>query len=498
MSGIKTLVRHSSHYITGQACLIAIGLVSFRYFTSVLSVADYGLMEFIQKLALVGTAAGKLGIQHAVLRFYKPKEFAQDPQAARRFYSTGLLGATSTALLAGVVTGAAFLLIGGKGNPASLALLAAALATIRVLTSIFLVILRAEERAAQSNWMNVITRGITVSSVIALFAAFGPRLPLYFAGMVSTEGLLVAVLTAWILSRGLLGFHWFDRSLYREMVAFGLPMLAYETIAVSLDSADRFLIRSLVGPDPLGYYAAANTVCVYIQDLLMVPINMAMIPIYLRLYNTDGPQRAAEFISDSFRLFIMAATCLVAGVAACAPSAIVLLASAKYASSARLIPWIVASLVLYASVSFFNAGLWIEKKTRTMATLVGITLLVKVALNLVLLPRFGLGGAIAASIVGFTVLLGLTAFYSRRLLSVNVDVPLLLRSTVCAALAATIGIQLHLASPAAELAARAAAVLAVFIPALTLIDPTARRTLQQGLLTVRQAMTQRFALNGGA
>src|SRR6185369_5337250 len=124
MSGIKTLVRHSSHYLTGQVCAMAIGLVSFPVFTRVLSVADYGTMELIQRLALLGTAAGKLGVQHAILRYFNPKEFTEQPDSARRFYSTGVLGSAATAVIAGLITLAALLLTAKDGTLRPLAFVA--------------------------------------------------------------------------------------------------------------------------------------------------------------------------------------------------------------------------------------------------------------------------------------------------------------------------------------------------------------------------------------
>ena len=485
---------------------MAIGLVSFPIFTRVLTVADYGTMELIQRLALLGTAAGKLGVQHAILRFFNPKEFTQNPATARGFYSTAILGATGTGIIAGVATLAAFLLAAGKNAPGqngiglALALLAGTLSIIRVLYSILTNLLRAEERSGTFTLTSVGGRAATVATILTLFAFWKPDLGLYFTGTVAVELAIVLGLIAWLMRRRLIEYASFDRKLFRSMVAFGLPMVAYETLVVALDSSDRFLIRNLLGANPLGYYAAAYTVCIYIQDLLMVPINLAMMPIYLKLWNTEGPARTAEFLSDSFRLFVIAAACLVAGVTACAASAITLLASAKYAASAPLIPWIVSGLVLYAANAFLNAPLLIEKKTTTMATLVGCALVAKVAMNLVLLPRLGLLGAVASTIFGYLFLLGLTAYYSLKLMPIAIDAGLIAKAVACGAAAAFAGLQIKLPWPAAELAARAVCVLLVYGLTLAVTDRVARQTLLRGLSIARrelQMLTAGASLLGG-
>jgi O-antigen/teichoic acid export membrane protein len=488
MSGIKTLVRHSSHYLTGQACALAIGLVSFPVFTRVLSVADYGTLELIGRLALLGTAAGKLGVQHAILRYFNPRQFAEQPGAERAFYSTSLLGSLITAIVAGLATFAAFQLTSEGSSLRPLALLAGALAAVRVLYSILTNILRAEEKSHIFTAANVGARAATVASVLVLFALWRPDLRLYYGATVAVELVIVGILAFVHVRRGVVSPGGFDAGLFHTMVAFGLPMVAYETLIVALDSSDRFLIRYYLGETPLGFYAAAYTICVYIQDLLMVPINLAMVPIYLKLWNTEGPERTAEFLTDSFRLFVMAAGCLVAGVAACALSAVTLLASSKYATSASLIPWIVCGLVLYAANAFLNAPLLIHKQTRTMALLVGGALIAKVALNSLLLPALGLQGAVASTIIGYLLLLSATAYHSLRLMPIQVDPALVAKAIACAALAASAALQISIPWPAAELAARAVCVLAVYGTALSLLDSGARKVLRRGMQEARREL----------
>src|SRR4051812_8980099 len=89
---MKKLVQHSSHYLAGLFGGLAIGFISFPIFTRIFSVADYGLIDFIQKILLVPTALSKAGVQNSVLRFYDEKTFQSDHQAAQRYYSTMFFG----------------------------------------------------------------------------------------------------------------------------------------------------------------------------------------------------------------------------------------------------------------------------------------------------------------------------------------------------------------------------------------------------------------------
>ena len=70
---LKKLLRHSSHYLAGLLGAMALGFVSFPIFTRVFSVADYGTIDFVQKILLVLIAVSKMGTQNSALRFYDPR-----------------------------------------------------------------------------------------------------------------------------------------------------------------------------------------------------------------------------------------------------------------------------------------------------------------------------------------------------------------------------------------------------------------------------------------
>jgi len=88
MSSLKTLYRHSSHYLGGRVAVMLLGFVSFPLFTRVFSVADYGAINLITNTVLLLTVVSKFGFQHAVQRYYPESASVSDPNALRRYYST--------------------------------------------------------------------------------------------------------------------------------------------------------------------------------------------------------------------------------------------------------------------------------------------------------------------------------------------------------------------------------------------------------------------------
>src|SRR3984957_5695382 len=101
MSALKTLYRHSSHYLGGRVVVMLLGFISFPVFTRIFSVAEYGTINLIMNTVLLLTVLSKFGFQHSIQRYYPEGESVAGPDTPRRYYFTLFY---STAILALVLT----------------------------------------------------------------------------------------------------------------------------------------------------------------------------------------------------------------------------------------------------------------------------------------------------------------------------------------------------------------------------------------------------------
>jgi O-antigen/teichoic acid export membrane protein len=413
---LKKLLRHSSHYLAGLLGAMALGFVSFPIFTRVFSVADYGTIDFVQKILLVRIAVSKMGTQNSALRFYDPRGFAADPQAAYRYYSTMFYGMALTAggvsilFLAGVALAPAAWV---SPPLAMLLYLVAALIFLRAMDSILWSFLRIEERTKAYNILSVATKGATIAAVCILLPLAGRSPRTFFLGMTLSEAALAGGLGVWLASRRLLHLKSFDWGLFKTAVAFGTPLVIYEIAFTALLAGDRVLVRHYLGANALGYYSVAYGLSFYVNDLLIAPLNLALLPIYLRLWAAEGRARTIEFLTLGLDLFCMVAVGVFVAAAATSRDAVVLLASAKYSGAGSLMPMLVAGLLIYTTHIFLSAGLLIQKNTREMAKLLLYSAALNIGLNCLLLPRMGLIAAPLVTLVSNTfcvLLLGRASF----------------------------------------------------------------------------------------
>jgi len=431
----------------------------------------------VAKVLLLLTALSKMGLQQSALRFYDGQLFSSNPPARRRYYSTmfgGMaLSATCVMVLFWVVVG--FTPKSLIDRPlASLLFLVSTLILARALTSVLWVFLRVQEKTKLYSVFTVATKIATVAAIFAFIPWLGRSVRSFYSRTIVVEGPVVDILSVMLLRGGLVDLHGFDLSLFRTGLAFGLPLIFYELAGITLDAGDRVLVRHYLGANALGFYSLAYGMSDYVNNLLIVPINLALAPMYLRLWMTEGQDKTSEFLSRALDLFLMASAGILAVVASTSHDAVILFASSKYRGADALIPTLVAGLLIYTSHGFLSAGLMIHKDTRTMAKLLAYSALFNIGLNCLLLPRIGLQAAALATLLSYLLCVLLLARASHRLLPLRFDVRMLAKYGVFAGVAWFVSSRVELGMAIANLAVRCTLALAIYGGLLYLMDSRVR------------------------
>jgi O-antigen/teichoic acid export membrane protein len=302
------------------------------------------------------------------------------------------------------------------------------------------------------------------------------------------ELVFVTVLVSWLFRRRLLSAISFDRALFRSAVGFGLPLVFYELAGVILLTADRALVRYYLGGEALGYYSVAYGLSQYVNDLMTVPLGLAILPIYLRLWSAEGRARTIEFLHLSLDFSLMAAAGIYMLVTLGSHDALVLLASPKYLGADRLIPYLVGGLLIYTTHVFLCAGLLIQKKTGTMALALICSTALNVVLNCVLLPRMGLQGAAVALLLTHIVTILLLWLASSRILPIGVRAGALAKYGAAGLAGWAAASQIALPSHLLNLVCRCSVGIAVYAGVLLLLDSRVR-SLPSYLLRSRRSQS---------
>jgi O-antigen/teichoic acid export membrane protein len=201
-------------------------------------------------------------------------------------------------------------------------------------------------------------------------------------------------------------------------------------------------------------------------------------PIAMKIWSERGAAAAGEFIDGTFAWYVVVAPAVVAGMAAVGPELLPFLASSKYAAGVSIVPWVIAGMAVDGAGVLLGAGLFVERQTFTIMQLVLGSAVVNIALNLVLVPSFGIVGAAAATLVTYVGLAVAMAVRGARWLPVRIPWGGLLRSSVAGAIMYLVVSGVVAGSRPATIAVRMAIGAAVYAGIIVALEPRAREAVR--------------------
>jgi O-antigen/teichoic acid export membrane protein len=481
MTDIRQLLVHASQYLAGRAGLMLLGFVSFPLLTRLLPVAQYGELSLALKLCLLWTVLSKCGIQNAALRFF-PEASRSSEAEKQACASTLILSAAAISLLLGAFGYLAMRTIGSRLGPAvsALAPLLLILALVRSIQPTFSGLLRSERRAWLFNACELSGKaGGILFSILAL-VLIATDLRYFIAGLVSAEALVMIAIAIWFYRAGLLSFRSFKPRLAREVIFFSLPLIAYELTSVILDSGDRLLVGRFLGLSQLGLYSAAYSIATYAEEALMTPVNMALMPAYMKIWVDQGAAATARFLSDSLDYFVMACGAVALLVYVTSTDLIGILASKKFAAAQTLLPVLVLGLLVYATHIFFNAPLIIHKRSIVLTTVTTVCCIANIFMNILFLPRLGIMGAAVSTLLSYILLVLGLLLVSRRYLSFRLPFATFVFCSILVVAIEKLMEQVAFASHWTDLFAKGGASLGLYSAGLIILRPKLRRSLFTG------------------
>ncbi|WP_437786539.1 flippase [Sorangium sp. So ce1097] len=390
----RRIARNAALLLLKQAVMAVLGVVFVGYLARKVGVAAWG--EFQASLAIAGivTIAAGVGV-----RGYLAREVAVRPELGPRHLGAALAirGVTGTLVLGATV---AVALATRSGVGAQLVVLAAASQLATLLYSTMWLSFEAHERFQYILYAELGARLFVIALSAALLAlGFG----------------VVAAAAAFLLGNVLelaITAHYVRSRLYRpefttppaelwQITKRSLPIGALGALAGALLQVDRVMLRALCDEQAVGIYSAAWVLSENFRLLPDVLLGAAFAA-GMRLYAQDGAA-FGRLYSGCMLVAALFGLPVAAGVFLLAPDIIRLVygASGDYVESADVLRILACGVPVTFAFQVVTLPLLAGKREVAMVQVLTVTLVAKVALNLLLLPRYrALGAACATLAVG--------------------------------------------------------------------------------------------------
>jgi O-antigen/teichoic acid export membrane protein len=415
--------------------LIAVALLPL--YTRYLTRAEYGAAEVMFAAIVSASIVVRLGLIEALLRFYYKD--GEDPARVVSSTFAGLFWfATLGALVALPFAGPIGEALLDPKTPAEISsaseLARISIGGLWVLTmfEFMLTLFRLEERARAfflTTIANVlVTIGVTVVLVVgAGEGARGLLLGSYATGAAFVLGLIVA-------QRRRLALR-FDRGLLRRLLRFGLPTMPAEASLYLLNFVDRIIIVRSVGLAEAGLYSLAVKFAQGI-NVFVRGFQLAWPPL---AYSIREDGEARRVYATIVTLFVSGCAFAVTGMWLFSRWLVRALAAPEFFGSYKAIGLISTAVTLYALYLVLVVILGRTGRTEFNFPATLAALAANVALNLILVPPFGIVGAGLALVASYFVVLALMYVFTQRLFPVPYEWGRLARVALTAALLVCVG-----------------------------------------------------------
>jgi O-antigen/teichoic acid export membrane protein len=275
------------------------------------------------------------------------------------------------------------------------------------MTSLF----RVEQRSLAYVTATLANVVITIAATVLLVVVFDKGPLGVLVGNLTGTLIVYAALLAY--SRHALGLQ-FDRSLYRAMNRFGLPLVPSALALWLTNFSDRFFLVKLTDSHEVGLYSIAVRIASAIV-LLLTAFRMAW-PAFAYSIEDDGEARRTYSFVLTYMVFVCCWLALALGLLA--PWLLKLITTKPFYPAANVVPLLAFGVAAFGAYVVVQIGTGRARKTRSNWLVTGLAALVDVGLNLALIPTYGRTGAAVAMVSAYTVLFVGMAWRAQRVFPV--------------------------------------------------------------------------------
>lgn len=399
-----TLTRNTVFYGAGSVLSKFLSFLMLPVMTRYLLPADYGAWQILLFYARLVMIISLLGLNSAIFRFYMLS--ADSNKRGALYFTTIVSVAASSIVILGIASSAPRFLskiLLGVPEGAGLVVLATIAGIFDgwfILTSLWF---RMEEKPVPFGIYSILQTG-TMFTLAVIFVV-------YFR--LDVEGILIASIIANIavlvpifsrLARYLVPV--FDIHAFRGLLFYGLPFVPTLLMTMIFTLSDRWLIRIILGLKDAGIYAAGYKLASLVL-LALTAFRFAWSP-RMFIMHSEG-----KLLGALPRIYITLTATLVivaGGLSIFCREIFAVVIGSRY-EGGMWIAAIVGSVYILDGIALLaQSGIYIHGKTTLLPFITAMGAILNIALNLYLIPRWGIMGAAAATLISY---LALTVLYIR-------------------------------------------------------------------------------------
>lgn len=385
-----SLVRSFSIYTVSSVISAAVPVLLLPVLTHYLSEADYGAAATLQTLIAFTTPLLMFGIPAAIA-----VDFSKLESARRLVFISTLLRVpmlTSVLLLiAGVFASALF--AEKLGIPHVWMAITPCFALLTLFPVVLSAVLRMQENAFGFAYVELGSAILSVGLSLLMVVVFQLQWEGRMYGIAVTGLVMSVVSVAWLKRLRLLGLG-FDRHMFVESLKFGMGLVPHDLGNQIVRMSDRLILAAMLGLASAGQYAVAAQIASAML-ILLASFNRAWMPFLVSRLSSDSTAARISIVRMSY--VVIAGFFLFFVIFNLAtPLIYKLFINNKFHDSMRYVFWLTLGYLFLSVYLTYVDYIFLVKKTHLLSLVTGFNIMINIALNLLLIERYGAIGAAMA------------------------------------------------------------------------------------------------------
>ncbi len=410
------LLKHASIY--GMAPIIG-RVVSFfmiPLYTSFITPSEYGIMEIVHVVvSLLQTVIG-MGVVSGVAVFYFEAKTQVDKN---KVVSTAFLG------LGGLAIATIAVLMFFSSMLAELALDSAEYAKyfyvsfaamgFGVLNDINTNYFRINKKSKTVVIISLSTLIVNVSLNIFFLVYLEMGVWGIFLSTLIVASANLLIVTPYIFTK--IGFN-ISYDIMKKLIKFGLPLIPSNLASYLVVASDRLFIKHYVSTAETGLYSLGYKFGTLVNNFVTTPFNQIWGPRRLEMFKKGNSEEIFCRIF-TYYTFVLILGGLVISVLS--RDIVHIMAHESFWDSYKIIPLITLAHIIFSFFYHFNIGIMVEKKTKYFAYINVVNAIVNLALNFILIQKYGIWGAGFSTLISYLLRTSLCYYFSNKLHKIRVE-----------------------------------------------------------------------------
>lgn len=233
----------------------------------------------------------------------------------------------------------------------------------------------------------------------------------------------------------------FDRARLHDYASYGLPVSLSLILSLVISSTDRFLLAGFLDEAAVGVYHAGYSLANRTLDVMFIWLGMAGGPAMVAALERGGRTALWETAREQSSFMVLLTLPAAVGVALVAlPLSQVMVGEALVDGAAKVTPWIAIGAFFSGVTTYYlHQAFTLGRRTHLLFAAMTIPAGLNLVLNVILIPRFGIAGAMWATAASYTV--GAVASFAlgRRAMPLPLPIEALWKAGLgCAAMAVAV------------------------------------------------------------